>query len=63
MDDKSIIEFFPNLTLKGYQFYFYCPNMAPKEKITISNYIKEYQGVRIMYNKEFFIKYSQYHSI
>ncbi len=51
MDDKSIIEFFPNYTLKGYQFFFYCPNMAPKEKMTISNYIKEYQGVRIIYIK------------
>jgi hypothetical protein len=51
MDDKTIIEFFPNLTLKGCQFYFYCPNMARKEKMTISNYIKEYQGVRIIYNK------------
>ena len=53
MDDKSIIEFFPNFTLKGCQFYFYCPNMARKEKITISNYIREYQGVRIIYNKGF----------
>jgi hypothetical protein len=53
MDDKSIIEFFPNLTLKGCQFYFYCPNMARKEKLTISNYIREYQGVRIIYNKGF----------
>jgi hypothetical protein len=25
--------------------------MARKEKMTISNYIKEYQGVRTIYNK------------
>lgn len=45
MEDNSILEFFPNLTLKGSQFFFYCPNMAQKDKISISKLIKEYEGV------------------
>ncbi len=45
MEDKTIIEFFPNSTFKGSQFYFYCPNMAQKDKISISELIKEYEGV------------------
>ncbi len=51
MEDNSNIEFFPNFTLKGCQFFFYCPKMAQKEKIIISKYIKEYDGVRILFIK------------
>lgn len=50
MDEKNIIEFFPNSTLKGCQFYFYCPNMAQKDKISISKWIREYEGVNIILN-------------
>lgn len=50
MEDKTIIEFFPNSTFKGSQFCFYCPNMAQKDKISISELIKEYEGVRILFN-------------
>lgn len=61
MEDKSIIEFFPNLTLQGCQFYFYCPKMAQKEKILISKYIKKYEGVRIAtINQNFLFKFSQF---
>ena len=49
-DKKYILEFFPNSTLKGSQFFFYCPNMAQKDKISISKLIKEYEGVRIEFN-------------
>ncbi len=63
MEDKNIIEFFPNSTFKGSQFYFYCPNMAQKDKISISKLIKEYEGVRILFtNYNFFnLLYSPYH--
>jgi hypothetical protein len=50
MDEKNIIEFFPNSTFKGSQFYFYCPNMAQKDKISISKWIKEYEGVKFLFN-------------
>jgi hypothetical protein len=50
MDDKPFIEFFFNSTLKGSKFYFYCPNMAQKDKSSITNLIKEYEGVRILFN-------------
>ena len=49
MEDNSILEFFPNSTLKGSQFFFYCPNMAQKDKISISKLIKEYEGVSHKY--------------
>ncbi len=45
MEDNSILEFFPNSTLKDLQFFFYCPNMEQKDKISISKLIKEYEGV------------------
>ena len=38
-------DFFPDSTLKGSQFFFYCPNMAQKDKISISKIIKDYEGV------------------
>ena len=44
MDDKPIIEFFNNSSLKGSKFYFYCPNMKEKEKVLITNLINEYDG-------------------
>ena len=44
MDEKPIIEFFNNSSLKGSKFYFYCPNMKEKEKILITNLIIEYDG-------------------
>ena len=50
MKDKFFIEFFPNFNFKGCQFYFYCPKMAQKDKILISEYIKKYDGVRKLYN-------------
>jgi hypothetical protein len=40
-----VMDFFPNSTLKGSQFFFYCPNMAQKDKISISKLIKDYEGV------------------
>ena len=40
-----VMDFFPNSTLKGCQFFFYCPNMAQKDKISISKLIKDYEGV------------------
>lgn len=39
------LDFFPDSTLKGSQFFFYCPNMAQKDKISISKIIKDYEGV------------------
>lgn len=57
MDDKPFIEFFYNSTLKGTKFYFYCPNMAQKDKASITNLIKEYDGVRILiYNLIMFLQ-------
>jgi hypothetical protein len=44
MEDKPIIEFFYNSTLKGSKFYFYCPNMKEKEKTLITNLIYDYEG-------------------
>lgn len=44
MEDKPIIEFFFNSTLKGLKFYFYCPNMKEKEKTLITNLIHDYEG-------------------
>lgn len=44
MDNKPIIEFFNNCSLKGSHFYFYCPNMKQKEKILITNLINDYEG-------------------
>ncbi len=44
MEDKSIIEFFYNSTLKGSKFYFYCPNMKEKDKTLITNLIYDYEG-------------------
>lgn len=40
-----VMDFFPKSTLKGSQFFFYCPNMAQKDKISISKIIKDYEGV------------------
>lgn len=37
--------FFPNSTLEGYTFCFYCPNMCPKDKLNIINCIQKYKGV------------------
>lgn len=48
-NNKPIIDFFNNSTLKGSKFYFYCPNMAQKDKASITNLIKEYDGVRILF--------------
>ena len=45
MEEKMVMDFFPNSTLKGSQFFFYCPNMAQKDKISISKLIKDYEGV------------------
>ena len=45
MEEKMVMNFFPNSTLKGSQFFFYCPNMAQKDKISISKLIKDYEGV------------------
>jgi hypothetical protein len=56
MDDKPFIEFFYNSKLKRSKFYFYCPNMAQKDKASITNLIKEYDGVRILiYNLIMFL--------
>ena len=62
MEDKIIIEFFPNFNFRGCQFFFYCPKMAQKDKILISEYIKKYDGVRKFYNDSNFfnLKYSQF---
>lgn len=57
MEGKPLIEFFLNCTLKGSKFYFYCPNMALKDKTLIIDLIKEYDGVRIINIKIF---YSQF---
>lgn len=46
MEEKIMIEFFPNSSFEGAQFYFYCPNMAQKDKIAISKLIRQYKGVR-----------------
>ena len=40
-----VLDFFPHSTLKGSQFYFYCPNMNQKDKVSISRLIKDYEGV------------------
>ena len=45
MEEKMVMDFFPKSTLKGSQFFFYCPNMAQKDKISISKLIKDYEGV------------------
>jgi hypothetical protein len=45
MEEKMVLDFFPHSTLKGSQFYFYCPNMNQKDKISISKLIKDYEGV------------------
>ena len=45
MEEKNALDFFPDSTLKGSQFFFYCPNMAQKDKISISKIIKDYEGV------------------
>ena len=48
MDDtNSFVEIFPNNSLKGSNFYFYCPHMIDEDKILIINLIKEKGGVRI----------------
>jgi hypothetical protein len=44
MENKPIIEFFSNSSLKGSKFYFYCPNMKEKEKLLITNLIYDYGG-------------------
>lgn len=44
--EEPITEFFPTKTLKGYKFYFHCPNMELKTKTAISELIIEYEGVR-----------------
>ena len=45
MENKPIIDFFKNSTLKGSKFYFYCPNMKEKEKTLITNLINDYEGI------------------
>lgn len=45
MENKPIIDFFTNSTLKGAKFYFYCPNMKEKEKLLITNLIYDYEGL------------------
>ena len=45
MEEKMVLDFFPHSTLKGSQFYFYCPNMNQKDKVSISKLIKDYEGV------------------
>ena len=37
--------FFPNSTIEGFSFCFYCPNMCPKDKLTIINCIQKSKGV------------------
>ena len=44
-NNKPIIDFFNNSTLKGLKFYFYCPNMKEKEKTLITNLINDYEGI------------------
>ena len=44
MENKPIIEFFDNSTLKGSKFYFYCPNMEDKKRKSIEDLIKDYEG-------------------
>ena len=44
-NNKPIIDFFNNSTLKGSKFYFYCPNMKEKEKTLITNLINDYEGI------------------
>ena len=56
MEEKMAMDFFPNSTLKGSQFFFYCPNMAQKDKISISKLIKDYEGViSYLYKFKFYI--------
>ena len=56
MEEKMVMDFFPNSTLKGSQFFFYCPNMAQKDKISISKLIKDYEGViSYLYKFKFYI--------
>ncbi len=64
MEEKMVLDFFPDSTLKGSQFYFYCPNMNQKDKVSISKLIKDYEGVISYLNKIIFnLNYSQYHSL
>ena len=44
------MDFFPKSTLKGCKFYFYCPNMSQKDKVSISKLIKDYEGVILYFN-------------
>ena len=56
MEEKMVMNFFLNFTLKGSQFFFYCPNMAQKDKISISKLIKDYEGViSYLYKFKFYI--------
>ena len=45
MENKPIIEFFNNSSLKGIKFYFFCPNMKEKERTLITNLINDYEGI------------------
>ena len=54
MEEKMVLDFFPDSTLKGSQFYFYCPNMNQKDKVSISKLIKDYEGVISYLNKIIF---------
>ena len=49
MEQKEITDFFPSATLKGCTFYFYCPNMTQKDKISISKLIHDYEGVILFF--------------
>ena len=47
--EDNFFEFFPDNSIKGSKFYFYCPNMTNEDKILIINMIKEKGGVRLIF--------------